>query len=382
LALSALAKSLKETGSVARADSLLAVAVEIELESAELQACWGGPFNGQTERIRLVEDLLARAKPAVVLETGSFRGLSTAWLATHFSGPVLSCEIEPLYSAQAKHNTEQYPNVVIYTQDSRAFLKERLHDIDPDACVFIYIDAHWENSLPLHEELAIIFASHSNPLVMIDDFRVPFDDAYGWDDYGPGLALDISLLRDVVPPGVKVYFPNTPAAQESGAKRGCCVLMKGALLESSPLLVGHDLNEWLSLDNGKTDGEAQATSQRPTAEASKSYPEQILNLNVRLTQIQKYSEARLQQIKWLTAELEKTNSFLSAVDADRQAKQEIVDRLVGELQAVDADRHAKQEIVDRLVGELQVVNADRHAKQEVVDRLLRKLNAIENDRQK
>jgi FkbM family methyltransferase len=73
--------------------------------------------------------------------------------------------------------------------------------------------------------------------------------------------------------------------------------------------------------------------------------------------------------------------MLKHIDADRQAKQEVVDRLMAELAAVDADRQAKQEVVDRLMAELAAVDADRQAKQEVVDRLMAELAAVDADRQ-
>lgn len=69
------------------------------------------------------------------------------------------------------------------------------------------------------------------------------------------------------------------------------------------------------------------------------------------------------------------------IDADRLAKQEIVDRLVPDLTAANADCHAKQAVVDRLVAELTVANADRQAKQAVVDRLVPDLTTANADRQ-
>jgi len=60
---------------------------------------------------------------------------------------------------------------------------------------------------------------------MIDDFEVPGDPGYGFDDYGPGKALTASYLapafREFEP---AVAYPSLPSSRESGRKRGCVVL--------------------------------------------------------------------------------------------------------------------------------------------------------------
>jgi FkbM family methyltransferase len=85
-----------------------------------------------------------------------------------------------------------------------------------------------------------------------------------------------------------------------------------------------------------------------------------------------FASARLERSgeEWIDV-----GEMLKRVDADRHAKQSIVDRLVAEFAAVDADRHAKQAVVDRLLAELAAVDADRHAKQAVVERLSAELAA-------
>ena len=48
-----------------------------------------------------------------------------------------------------------------------------------------------------------------------------------------------------------------------------------------------------------------------------------------------------------------------AIDADRHAKQVMIDRLISERDAIDADRHAKQEVIDRLLQERQQDNTEQ-----------------------
>ena len=91
--------------------------------------------------------------------------------------------------------------------------------------VLFYLDAHWEEHLPLQEELEIIFSNWNNAVVLIDDFQVP-GTTYGYDNYGPGKALTMNYLKPLQHFQLSAYFPAAEAEQETGAKRGCVVLCK------------------------------------------------------------------------------------------------------------------------------------------------------------
>jgi hypothetical protein len=69
------------------------------------------------------------------------------------------------------------------------------------------------------------------------------DEGYGFDDYGPGRRLDLSLLAGLDPVGARLFFPVLPSAEESGARRGCAVIgvgAAGAILETLPELRAQD----------------------------------------------------------------------------------------------------------------------------------------------
>jgi hypothetical protein len=104
--------------------------------------------------------------------------------------------------------------------------------------LFVYLDAHWNDDLPLAEELEIVFGACPNAIVMIDDFQVPFDDGYGYDDYGTGRSLTAELVEPTIAAhSLQVFYPSTPSLQETGARRGCAVITNKALpLASLPLL--------------------------------------------------------------------------------------------------------------------------------------------------
>ena len=96
--------------------------------------------------------------------------------------------------------------------------------------IFFYLDAHWNADLPLAEELEIIFSRCPAAIVAIDDFKVPFDAGYGYDDYGPDKALTADYVTQTMHQhGLCAFYPSTPAIEETGARRGCVVLVKGGM---------------------------------------------------------------------------------------------------------------------------------------------------------
>jgi hypothetical protein len=61
---------------------------------------------------------------------------------------------------------------------------------------------------------------------MIDDFAVPGDPQYGFDDYGPGKVLRMEYLLQFANAGLSYFFPSLPADRETGKQRGCVVVCR------------------------------------------------------------------------------------------------------------------------------------------------------------
>jgi hypothetical protein len=199
----------------------------------------GGPFNGQRSRQELFHSLVEKFTPDVILETGTYRGTTTELLAA--TGlPVFSVESNLRYYGFAKARFSRKRNVHVLRGDSRAALR-MLFDGPRNHRPFVYLDAHWYD-LPLAEELEIIFGVCPNAIVMIDDFKVPFDDGYGYDDYG-FKSLTAELIEPIVAAHrLQVFYPSTPSVQETGWRRGCVVITSQAVpLASLPLLVADPL---------------------------------------------------------------------------------------------------------------------------------------------
>jgi hypothetical protein len=197
----------------------------------ERMNCWGGAFNGQCGRQQMVMDLFRAFRFTHVVETGTFYGMSTEFLARETGLPVFTVEASRAAYELARLRLRPYPNVELFFGDSRSFLRELVRRAVPaDSMPFVYLDAHWGNDLPLREEVRIVLANYRRCVVMIDDFEVPRDQGYVFDDYGPGKALNWRYLNAAVEEFRAIAaYPALPSGRESGERRGCVVLASSAL---------------------------------------------------------------------------------------------------------------------------------------------------------
>ena len=209
----------------------------------QLKASWGGPFNGQVARQELFSALIAKLKPQAIIETGTFRGTTTEFLAS--TGlPVFTIEGSKHQYGYARMRLAGRRNVKVLWGDSRQVL-DRLFEAELrqrcNQVLFAYLDAHGSKDLPLARELEIIFGNCPSAVAMVDDFKVPFDAGYTYDDYGPGKALVPDYIEPAIAAqGLVALYPSTPSSEETGMKRGTVILagdkIHGEALRSMPTL--------------------------------------------------------------------------------------------------------------------------------------------------
>lgn len=212
---------------------------------------WGGPFNGQKARQELFRHLLKTCRPRVIIETGTYLGISTEYIAELSQVPLFTVEIDARKYGFAKMRLRRRRNVQLSCGDSRKFLSNVLEitkERYTGSTVLLYLDAHGYEDLPLEEEISIIFSSTDRAIVLIDDFQVPYDPGYGYDDYGDGKALTAQYIAgNVGRYKLAQFFPAIRSDSESGARRGCVVLARHPnivnALQTSELLRFWDAHE-------------------------------------------------------------------------------------------------------------------------------------------
>jgi len=198
----------------------------------ELRDLWGGPFNGQLARAALFRSLVAQLKPQAIIETGTYHGTTTEFMA-QTGLPLFTVENHPRNYGFSRARLLRCRRVTVHRGDSRQFLRHLFQGplrAFADRTLFAYLDAHGENDLPLADEIDLIFGHCRAAVIMIDDFQVPDDKAYRYDDYGGADALTPAYIEPSIRThDLQAYYPSVPAAQETGMRRGCVVLAKQAV---------------------------------------------------------------------------------------------------------------------------------------------------------
>jgi predicted O-methyltransferase YrrM len=195
----------------------------------DLRQSWGGPFNGQEVRAAMFVSLIEKIRPCAIIETGTFRGTTTAFLA-QAQLPVFTVESNPRNYGFSRAHLRRHHGVSLYRGDSRKVLPRLFRGPLRRVAhrpILVYLDAHAKTDLPLFDEIDLVFRHCPSAVVVVDDFQVPFDDGYAYNDYGPGKALNSSYIEPVVRAhGLTALYPSVPASSETGMRRGCVVLVK------------------------------------------------------------------------------------------------------------------------------------------------------------
>ncbi len=185
---------------------------------------WGA-FNSQAKRIEVVETILETLPIQCAVETGTFMGDTTEWLANK-GLVVFTVEFDVKNHLKVKKRFSEQPLVHAYQGDSRTFLRDLIVEPRcPLQGVLFYLDAHWYEDLPIREEVALIAKHWRNFVIVIDDFKVPWDSGYGFDAYPPHVGeLTREYLRTTDRLGLHWFGPASPSSEETGAKRGTAFL--------------------------------------------------------------------------------------------------------------------------------------------------------------
>ena len=171
-------------------------------------------FNGQKNRARVFHALNKEVQFENYVETGTFLGMTTDFLARtarERGAHVYSCEINDRHFEIASRTVGMKQNVQLYHGNSVDFLRS-LSSTLSGALNFVYLDAHWNEYLPLRDEL-LILKKWQNTVVMIDDFKVPSDERFGWDKYDDQREICLQHIDGTFGDNA-VYFPNYPATDE------------------------------------------------------------------------------------------------------------------------------------------------------------------------
>ncbi len=182
-------------------------------------------FNGLAGRKEIFKDILEHIQIERIIETGTYLGNTTGYMAAMSNVPVLSCEKNNTLHKLAKFRLKDMQIISLVNMDSIAFLAQQSKNnaLTSHTC-FFYLDAHWGKDVPLQEEIAIIASNWEKYVIMIDDFKVPDDSGYGFGSYGTLEKINMPSLYQRY--GLCANFPVIRASQETQPPTGSVVLMQ------------------------------------------------------------------------------------------------------------------------------------------------------------
>lgn len=164
------------------------------------------PFNSDLEFTQLAQEFIHNYRFQTAIETGTYRGSTTRWLAKEI-GYVYTIETDEIMYMNV--DLSRNINIEHIYGKSETILPSILAKIPSDEKVFIYLDAHWGDSWPILDELRAIRESKVKCMVVIDDMLVPNRPDIQFDSF-KGLPLSIQYLTPVISHfhNISMYIPS------------------------------------------------------------------------------------------------------------------------------------------------------------------------------
>jgi hypothetical protein len=193
---------------------------------AEAEEEFEGFPNGTNIPVRLAERLRDRLGIRDFVETGTYRGGTVRIMSPRFQR-IHTVELQPAIYEATKERLANLKNVDFRLGDTEAHLPDILSRLSGPG--LIWLDAHWsagetgktDTQCPLLRELAIVYGTRSDHVVMIDDarlFMAPAPPPMKPEDWPSIGQIEAFLARQQPAPFVKVVgdviVAVPPAARE------------------------------------------------------------------------------------------------------------------------------------------------------------------------
>ena len=174
-------------------------------------------FEGDTFLGATIQEIVTRRGINTIIETGTYLGNTTVKFA-EMVPQVATIEASQQYFKEAFKKFDMIDNVHLIFGDSAKMLPHVITHYSGSNFLF-FLDAHWNDSCPLLDELRIIKEAGIKPVIVIHDFQVPGRPDLGFDSYnGQDFTCDwiAESILAIYGENHELYFND----EATGAKRG------------------------------------------------------------------------------------------------------------------------------------------------------------------
>ena len=200
------------------------------------------PFNGQIRRMSMIAAISRSISASAVIETGTFKGSSTPYLASLFKCKTYTIEINEFHASCSERRFKQnHKNLDIELRigDSAVEIVNVLKEISSSETVAAYLDAHWLSAIPTKQELESLIDWGGKWVAIIDDFEIEHDSGYKYDSYG-----DVVIGMPIIPKNdeLEVWLPREDSLFETSVRSGTAYVFSNKdLREMIPTQILNDL---------------------------------------------------------------------------------------------------------------------------------------------
>ena len=187
-------------------------------------------FNRECIRAYIFWRLHQHFQCTSFVETGTMYGNTSGFVRRAFRTAVFTSEIHPTYHLVSRANLFWASGITSCRSDSVEFLKTICREPVIGSNPMFYLDAHWYENMPLPDELVCIGDRCEKGVILIDDFLIPWEPRYRYDEY-PGLRISLEVINTTLKvqrKDVSVYLPNySPDQDPTGLGIGFAVILMG-----------------------------------------------------------------------------------------------------------------------------------------------------------
>lgn len=130
-------------------------------------------FHGDRMYQELVTSICASLSVSSFVETGTYLGDTTEFMARAVTFPIYTCEVKEEFFQSSAKRLQPYAHVSALRESSDTFIKRVIGQETVGALPLFFLDAHWYDYWPLVDEIQLITSKISRCVIVIDDFQVP-----------------------------------------------------------------------------------------------------------------------------------------------------------------------------------------------------------------